>query len=82
MNDLLSPMDLIRNVSAWMRQMQDNMKSKQDISVFDIYVALESARLELDKYILIQAEMMAKAESDGTAQTVIEDFTEPETPEE
>lgn len=82
MNDLLSPMDLIRNVSAWMRQMQDNMKNKQDISVFDIYVALENARLELDKYLLIQTEMMAQAESDGTTQAVIEDFAEPETPEE
>lgn len=54
------------------------MKNKSGFSIFDVYVAIENARLELEKYLEIHDNVISQEIQEGPIQSRIEDYSEPE----
>lgn len=74
---MLEPIDLLRNIHAWMDALGNKIKNDTDASLFDIYSDLKNAKMELGKYLFATLEAQAEVDEGETKQTFIEDFSEP-----
>lgn len=74
---MLEPIDLLRNIHAWMDALGNKIKNDADASLFDIYTDLRNAKMELGKYLFATLEAQAEVDGGETQQTFIEDFSEP-----
>ena len=79
---MLEPIDLLKNIHMWMDAIGNKIKNEADVSLFDIYSDLRSAKMELGKYLFATLEAQAGVDEGKTHQTVMEDFSGPEASDE
>ena len=79
---MLEPIDLLKNIHAWMDALGNKIKNDTDASLFDIYSDLKNAKMELGKYLFATLEAQAEVDGGETQQTSIEDFSGPEASDE
>lgn len=76
MTDIVEPIQLIKNIEAWVTRLQHSIKTDREVSVFDIYAVLRDVKGQLSNYIETYTSMcneVPSAECEGVAENRDED---------